>query len=43
VTVSQLEQRMVLTPIDAIDAYLVHLVKDFREKNERGLVSPKTV
>jgi hypothetical protein len=39
VTVTQLEQRMILTPIDAVDAYLVHIVKDFREKNEKGLVS----
>jgi len=30
---------MILTPIDAVDAYLVHIVKDFREKNEKGLVS----
>ena len=37
-TVDQLEQRMVLTPIDAVDAYLVHIVKEFREENEKGLV-----
>ena len=35
-TVEQLKQSYVLTPFDARDAYLVHIVKKFTERNSKG-------
>ena len=35
-TVEQLKQSYVLTPFDARDAYLVHIVKRFTERNSKG-------
>lgn len=38
VTVQELDQRFVLTPVEAKDGYLIQLVQNFREKNEKGLI-----
>ena len=38
VTVDKLDQKLVLTPKEARDGYMVHLIQKFREKNEKGLI-----